>query len=242
MNILIDGDSWACGEFSRPGQLPVKMLHLGLEQYAKDAGHNAINISVGGSSNYQIANRLNIWINRHIDEKIDLVLVFQTDVMRDSAMLFEEDFDQITHAHSLINIWLSRFYTRLSEISQRLNCPVKVIGGVVDTIWLDNMQDYYPGVSIVCQSMVNLIMNQDHQIETPVLSWFDPASIDVVSRIKEKLENKEIEKLLNMIDQGMTREDLIFGNPKYFWPDGKHPNRLGHKILFDFLQTQISGL
>ena len=112
----------------------------------------------------------------------------------------------------------------------------------MDTIWLDNMEDCYPGVSIVCQSMVNLIMNQNHQIETPVLSWFDSSSINMIPRIKEKLENKEIEKLLIMIDHGMGREDLLFGNPKYFWPDGTHPNRLGHKILFDFLQTQISGL
>lgn len=242
MKILINGDSWGCGEWSHDRGKSTSPLHTGLEQYIKDCGHQVWNISVGGSSNYQIANRLNLWLDRHPDEILDHILIFQTDPIRDSAMLFLKDFDQITCADSLLNIWISRFYSRLSEISQKSNCPIILIGGISDTLWLTNMEIHYPGVSVACQSMVNLILNNTHRVDQPVISWYDRDSIGVITRIKKELSQAEIAKLLKQVDLGMQRQDRVFGSPEYFWPDGKHPNRLGHKILFDFLKTQIPNL
>lgn len=242
MKFLINGDSWGCGEWNR-GDLPGPgVIHTGLEQYIKDCGHHVWNISVGGSSNYQIANRLDLWLIRHPEEIVDYILIFQTDPVRDSSMLFDEDFDRITCADSLLNIWISRFYSQLSKISQKANCPIVLIGGVSDTMWLTNMEIHYPGVSVGCQSMVNLIINNTHRVDEPVVSWYGAPSVDLIKRIKKELSETEIVKLCNQIDKGMERQDLVFGSPEYFWPDGVHPNRLGHKILFDFLKTQIPNL
>ena len=130
---------------------------------------------------------------------------------------------------------ITRFYSRCVEIAQKAGCSVYMIGGVSDTISLSAFEQEYPGVKIACQSMVNLLINDCAEIDDPVFSWYDSNAIEILHSIKQRLSPEQIEIFLHRIDQGLQRESLVFGNPKYFWPDGCHPNRLGHKKLFDFL-------
>ena len=58
----------------------------------------------------------------------------------------------------------------------------------------------------------------------------------LINVFKNSLKDiKDTEKLLDDMDSILFRLRQWQINKKYFWPDGAHPNRLGHKKLFDFI-------
>jgi len=233
--ILVAGCSWSCGEWPR-GDIGGAPVHGGIVQYIKELGQDVLNLGRGGATNLQVANRIESWIQRNPDTHIEKIFVFQTEWTRDKNMLFNEDFSNVKTAQDLPNIWISRWYHHLSKIAQSKNCTVYLIGGISDTLWFDNIDLHYPGLKIACQSMVNLLINQDHRVRIPVLAWYDASTVDLIKRIKQLIPESQIPFLLEMLDQGFERESLVFSTPEYFWPDGKHPNRIGHRVLFDFLR------
>lgn len=237
--ILIGGCSWACGEFGRPDS-ELGIVFPGLEYNFQQDNIKAVNLGKRAASNLSIAWNLVGWLRRNSSEKIDKIFVVQTDWIRDSKMIFEEDFSKITTATDLQNIYISRFYSRLSEISSFANAPVYLIGGVSDTLWLDNFQDFYPGVHILCQSWVNFCINDSHRIDDPVHSYYAGGyTEEIVKKIKPFLSDQECQHLLDLVDKGLERETLIFSTPEYFWPDGIHPNRYASAKLYNLIKQEL---
>jgi len=237
-NIIVSGCSWGCGEWTGIGKKKYGVSHKGIEQYLLDDGHQVVNLSEGDNSNLGIAHRLAGWFERHPDHNIDCILVFQTEYTRDMRYDFQIDYHEITSVDTLSGICLSRLYNRLSELAIEHNIPVYLIGGCSDTIWLPNWKNHYPGVDVVCQSMVNLIINNDHRTDTPVYSWYGKDALPTVQRLKSILSVDGINELLQVIDLGFHRHNMLFECPEFFWPDGAHPNRHGHKKLYEFLNQQ----
>ena len=68
--ILLGGDSWACGEWARPegapGHVPVEIVHRGIEQYFIDDGFGVVNTAEGGSSNKSAVERLAAVVDDHL--------------------------------------------------------------------------------------------------------------------------------------------------------------------------------
>jgi lysophospholipase L1-like esterase len=236
--ILIAGDSWSCGEwmFNNTTQ-KLEIVHKGLEHYIKNDGGNVTNIGVGGSSNLDSINRIKLWLKR-FPNSAEKIFVFQTEYTRDFkfSKLLPEELSSITKFSDVANRWISRFYMRLSEIAFDHNCKIYIIGGTSDAEWFDDMNADHPGCHIACQSLTNLICNNNHKILDPVYSWYSNDSSELISILKKQGCNTE--ELLNEITKGFEREYEIQRNPKYFYPDGVHPNRDGHKILYDFLKQQ----
>jgi hypothetical protein len=239
MTIMIAGDSWGCGEWKfHKGNYYPELLHKGLEQYLVDDGHNVINVSKGGISNLDIINRMQKWAGRYRDVAIDKVFVFQTEFSRDFKhreyiSAYDVDDWNISTVDELISIWIERFYHRLSEFAQSKNCKVYLLGGVADTMWFDNMENDYPGCSIACQSVTSLLISNNSRVSQPVFSWLTSDDELLVSRLKQ---STDIAKLLDQINLGVEREATLAEHPKLFFPDGRHPNRHGYKILFNFLK------
>jgi len=229
--IIVSGCSWACGEWLTAGE-GSKIIFPGLEYNFSQDGHECINLGIRAGSNLQVAHKVNGYITRNPDVKIDKIFIFQTEWTRDLPMAFEEDYDNIQYASDLQNIMISRFYHRLSEIAEKSNSTVYLIGGLSDTLWLDNMQEHYPGVEVLCQSLVNWLLNYNTRIQEPVYSWYNFLTVEYVKKIKKLLPDNEQQKLLDMVDQGLERESLVFAHPEYFWPDGLHPNRHVYKIMY----------
>ena len=239
MTILIAGDSWGCGEWPRGDQSDGStVLHGGLAEYCQQAGYDIINLSRGGTSNLQIYRAIKGYLERYPDLEIDKIFVFQTEYTRDQGFTFDEDWTSILEADTLAGIWISRFYSFLADIAEESNCKIYIIGGCSDTIWLDNITDHYPGLHIACQSLTNLILNNNQQVDKPVLSWYSIGDVELINRIKKLLPATRINNLIELITLGYERENLLWANPKYFYPDGIHPNRLGHKILFNYLKEK----
>ena len=232
--IIVAGCSWACGEWSRGDKLR-GIVHEGLSLYIAEQKKPCLNLGIPGGSNMQVAQKIQGWLDRNPDANLDKILIFQTEYTRDLEMKFEEDFDDVSEFDFIPGTIIARFYSRCVEISQIARCPVYLIGGVSDTIMLTDFEQQYPGVKVVCQSLVNLLVNGCETIDNPVLSWYSRSAIEMLHHVKKRLSPDQLQIFLLRIDQGLQRENLVFGKPKYFWPDGCHVNRVGYKILFDFL-------
>ena len=240
--IIISGCSWSCGEWSTDHQAEQKipaLQHGGLGQYIQEeSGQTVLNLGIPAGSNLQSAKRVMTWLDRNPTVDVEHIFMFQTEWDRDYKMIFEDDFEVIQDAYTLPGIWTARYYSRLSELAQTAGCRVSLIGGLSDTIWLDNFETEYPGVQLVCQSMTNLLINDVHKVDVPVLSWYNKKSIQLIERIRSHLTPEQTVDLLNMIDSGFERENLVFGYPEWFWPDGNHPNRAAHQVLYKFLVAE----
>ena len=248
MKFLIAGDSWGCGEWDKDC---THNPHRGLEQYLVEDGHQVTNLSNQGISNHDIYQRIDAYFRRNTTHTIDAVFVFQTEYNRDykhsdgwENELHAQDWAELVEPEDIAMRWISRFYKNLSNIFQKYNCAIYIIGGHSDTLWFDNMSDHYPGCEIVCQSMTNLILNGNHCVDQPVLSFYEQKTEELVKRVKSKLDDTDkLERLMTLIDQGYQREMLLRENPNYFYPDGIHPNRLGFKILYNYLkESQFCGI
>jgi hypothetical protein len=242
MDFLIIGDSWGKGEWNNNCD---DINHTGLEQYLIDDGHTVTNINKGGSSNLDMIFRLHNYLERTESQLPEKILVFQTEWTRDfkyDGMQLDygsDDWNNLQVPEDLSSKWIERFYFRLSEISQKYKIPIDIIGGCSDTMFFDNMYQDYPGCSIVCQSLTNFIITGDKNIDIPVFSWYTPEAELLIKKLKSFLPESGVHQLLDLMNQGFERECLLRENPQYFYPDGKHPNRHGHYLLFQLLKQQM---
>lgn len=240
-SILIAGDSWGVGEWD---YLSATVLHKGLEQYLSDKGYKVKNISAGGTSNLDNIHRIENYLIRNPENTLSKIIIFQTEWTRDfkhnrmQQDYGSNDWDDIKTVEDLSSRWIERFYHRLSEISIKNNIPVWIIGGSSDTMWFDDMNIDYPGCHIACQSSINLILTNHDKINLPVYSWFCKKTESLVKILKQSLPNESINELLDLIDLGFERESMLWANPEYFYPDGKHLNRQGHYKLFQYLESK----
>lgn len=237
-HILIAGDSWSCGEWGEsPTTGKYEVIHKGLEHYIKNDNIDVTNIGLGGASNLDSVKSIELWLER-FPGSVEKIFVFQTEYHRDFkfSRLDSNELSGITKFSDVASRYIGRFYMRLSEIAVNNNCKIYIIGGASDTIWVDDMSLYHPGCYIACQSLTNLICNNNHRISTPVFSWYDRHSAELISTLKKQLSNTE--EILEEIKKGFEREREVQTNPQYFYPDGVHPNRDGHKILYNFLKDQ----
>lgn len=236
MNI-VSGCSWSCGEWPRLDTGKREVVFPGLEYNFQQDGIDCINLGIPSGSNLAVANKVRGWIERHPEHKIDKIYIFQTEWNRDLLMKYDEDYKDFRTVEELQGKFIARFYSRLSEIAMQAGCTVILIGGVSDTLWLDNIEEHYPGLQIGCQSLVNLILNDSHRIDNPIYSWYGTSiGEQTVKKVKGYLNDSELENFLSLIDAGLERETLVFSNPEFFWPDGYHPNRYAYAKLYKFLQ------
>ena len=254
--VVVAGDSWGCGEWKKEKHVPLNITHQGVAQYFRDAGYNVINLSCGGISLNETWMRLKflfdgltfytadnskkftVHSNNYQDytlEDIEHIIVFQTEWDRNLT-----DADALSGGLALKNlpfteempgVIMSSWYTKLSELSQQFDKPIGIIGGLSDTMNFDNIGEYYPGLYILCQSFVNLIFNDEHQVADPCYS----TGIHCMEFLKNATTNlQQLEQLIAIADKGLDRLNL-FKNHADIFPDLGHPSKECHKKLYDFI-------
>jgi hypothetical protein len=249
--ILIAGDSWSAGEWkdlkisTDINNTASVLLHNGLTQYLQDADYQVINLGCPGGSNSESLVRLKNFLdlNQSLIKHINRIFVFKTEWTRDFSKNINQptglvvDKDYIEDYQTLKDRVISRFYCRLSEIGIRYNKMIHLIGGCSDAVWFDNFCIEHPQLEIACQSLTNLLLTGNSTIDNPTFSFFGKPTELLVNEFKKLYTNKDLEKLLDDIDLGHQRHNLLISNPNFFYPDGTHPNRAGHQILFNFLKN-----
>jgi hypothetical protein len=235
------GDSWAAGVPIQNKESGFDIAYGGLTQLLHQQGNWVINLSRPGASNLQSCNKINDYFlfndSAHV-LKIKMIIFWQTEFFRE---IWHYKTDQLNKEleqkyTALRDHWVYRPYHRLSEISQRNNIPVFVIGGCSDTVWYDEFEKDFPGVRIACQSLTNLLINHNHRIDKPVFcqylnGWVDP----FLNLIKPKVSKFELQSLIEDMELGSQRITLLEQYQNVFFPDKLHPNTTAQTRLLDFL-------
>jgi len=215
--IGIFGDSWGCGVWDNIND-EYRVSHMGINHYLYRDNFHSINFSRPGSCNNENLENLKRY-NQNFDIKIFIV----TEPFRD----FYYNPQQYNSNNTFENNCKNIVNSQLSEIETLCGESCMVIGGL-HKINTDRKFMY-------CVNWCELI---DSETDWPVY-YADPGQLG------QKLKNNDI-VLKNLLDTQQDQESyeyffkLLRNSKKYFWPDGRHPNELGHKILYKEIYDRIS--
>lgn len=244
--ILIAGDSWGVGEWDEIGENRIfwqeAVSHPGLQHYLCENGQKVINLSRPGGSNSDSWHSCVTFLtnNPQLKNTIRYILVFHTEWQRDLCQTWHIHEASDYSFEDLQARWTGRMYVKLSELSVMTDIPIYLIGGAGDTIWAQNFGDHYPGVDIVCQSMTNLLINDNHRIDEPIMISVFARILEQMALIKSKnFDAADKIFMMKEIEKSNQRLQTWQKNPAWFQPDDLHANRYAHKKLFEFLCDRI---
>jgi lysophospholipase L1-like esterase len=215
---LIAGDSWGCGEWVNDST-GYRVIHNGLQQYLDEAGHLTKNVSKGGRSNLVSVRRLKAEL--FIKSDYDYVIWFQTDPLRDLRPYDKSKFATFTNIDDMLassSMLLNVTYKFLNTIG----VPIYCVGGL-SKLNIELMKDYKNLIPMI-PSVKELCVPDHCHSNIAFSDW-----INYISK-----EFQDFDELISIKHEF----DNFFENPSnkvFFWPDGVHPNRYGHKIIFDKL-------
>ena len=216
--ILISGDSWGCGEWGEEGT-HYGVLHTGLEQYLSDTGFNVTNISNGGFSNTGSIDQIKIKLaNDHYDH----IVWFQSDPYRDLRP-YDKFYTQLQNYDDFKAIGLrllNKSYAQLNQLNTKIIC----LGGCTK---LDQNIKNYSNLIPSVTSIIELLIPEFNAPEIWMSEW---------GRLLDQQIPVEV---LNQLAVNKRLQDKLFEFPKLFYPDGRHPNRHGYLILYDFIKGEF---
>ncbi len=247
--IVLAGDSWGLGEWPQRYTGPKNTLHGGIGQYLCESNKSVINLCRPGASNIEIVSRLEQFFDSNINQYLcdpvtnqpsQGIFVFQTEWYRDFAPIntFNE-YESVFMGKvdpEMPYRYAHRFYHALKDLAQRHSIRINLIGGCSDVVGLDDFEDQFPGVHVVCQSFTNLCANDDHRVDRVYLGGISAQAAEMIKKRRNDVVMMEFLDL--MINETFARKKLWEQHPQWFWPDGLHANRQGHRKLLDFLISQ----
>ena len=220
-NILISGDSWACGEWGKDPYDNYCVLHSGIQRFLQDAGHTVKNIGGGSLSNKNSIERL----QRQNLDLYDFVFWIQTDPIRDlrpySEDLIKDIFltydSVVSHQSKLLDLT----YERLNALNKKIYC----MGGCfpLEKQLITKYNNLIPFIKSII-----LFLEPRYNLSEV---WFS----DWLHLVDRQFNLSCIDKFLVQ----KRNQDSLETYKKYFWPDGGHANRTGHKILYDYIVKHL---
>lgn len=253
--IIIAGDSWACGEWVIDKE---QLSHGGLCQYLHDHGYPVINLGTPAGSNAQTINKLNHFFlaNGAMKHQIQAVIVIQTEWHRDFRNLNAKNnmhdifklanyygldpardiFRQlgISNTKDFHARTMSHFYNQLEKLVEiyQLNCKISLIGGCSD-IMTDVVPTDCSSIEIICKSWIDLCLDEN---TSTTIDLKIPLSL--LDYLKKKFN--DLDYIIEWMSLCDVRRSKLLSNKDLFYPDGWHPNRIGHKILFDLIIQKMN--
>jgi lysophospholipase L1-like esterase len=218
--ILIFGDSWGKGEWCSETN---KLIHKGIEQYFDDDGFIVKNYSLPGGSFNNILGIIDD--NKIFLENYDIVFFIQTDPFRNFIPYQENDFTKFKSYSSLLleqNNIIDSTYKKLNGYNKKIYC----IGGCTKLNL--NLIKKYENLEPLIESIIEFLIPD---LKQPTF-WMS----DWNYLFAKNLNVDELELFLN----DCVNPNTLFKHKEFFWPDGSHPNRTGHKLIYkkicDFLK------
>lgn len=232
MKYIVIGSSWASGEWDWDPEHGKKIIHRGLQQWLIDQGHEVIDLSRAGTGNIDSARRLIFNIQRDNIQNVSAVIAFFTDFIKDWHQANSTDISHYNTINQVGEKFAQEYYQLLGEAAGLLDTQAIVVGSDVDVI----PAPMPTNVQIGCQSFVNLCCNDAPDVDVPVLSMFDRTTVDLIRQLHQHANAGHLEDLLDHVDRGIARSNLLANTQQWFWPDGIHANRQAHYKLLRFLQ------
>ncbi len=244
--IFVSGSSWARGEWA-PGNPVVQ--HDGIKQYFADAGYTVVDASQARSYHSRVIAYLDgklasqyqdqdIVFFIMADPLLDLIMpeLAKLNLKRDSdAKNLTEFTKAIKESGGLINLvgqQQDRIYSQLDSVAKKYNIDIHCIGGTynVNTKLIDKYSNLLPTVP----SWIYLLAGQYQEhpgTDDPEFGITYTWGIDYIdlSTYSPEFASQVRQEFDVISDSTRIMDELIFH------PDGLHPNRQGHKILYDHL-------
>ena len=232
MRVYIGGDSWGCGEWRHAtATMPYTNTHRGLEQFLLDDGHTVTNNSISGGGNVQTYDQLAR--TRHTD--YDTVILFQTISIRDNG-----DWDTLlTYKDFLVRneALKAEHFKKLGELPHAKIC---MLGGL-EKVHKEQIAQY-PNLVPLIESIPELLTKGAYTAATLRC----PISIGAhrLTRVNfhdQISKNADIDVLDKMIEASDYWQETVASHIQYFQPDGKHPNRRGHRQIYNIFKQQFKN-
>lgn len=249
--IFVAGSSWARGEWD-PDR-PV-ILHDGIKQYFADSGYTVVDCSQARSYHSRVINYLSKKLEQHYKED-DIIFFIMADPLLDlimpelSTMQVKRSTDvtnlprfteSVKQAGGLINLVRQQqdnIYSQLDNLAKKYNTKIHCIGGTynVNTDILEPYTNLLPTVI----SWIHLLVGhyKEHSgINRPDFGITYTWGIDYIdlSTYSTEFADQVRQEFFTISDSTRIMDELIFH------PDGLHPNREGHKILYNHLVKQLN--
>ena len=220
--IIISGDSWGVGEWGSGPSIGVALTGPGIAQYF--GLHNKVtNLSEGGCGNLDSFLYLRTFLRKYKADARDICYYIVTDPMRDPGC-----FDDLSQGiEQASRLQLDRILNKLNNLANTHKIQINLIGGCCDLDTVDILS--YPNLKIIVPSWGKLI---DKTYPSSIF-WGD----GVRSLDTNKLTCAELKEEWSDLVDLILKKEAIFKKwiRQGLSADGCHPNRLGHRILRDFL-------
>ena len=249
-DIAIFGDSWGCGEWGghsiSSGVLSTdqnNITHLGLEQYFTDLGHTVFNMSKPGGSNKNSIDKLTDFLNTqsHNNPILLFIITEPTRNFQPKYTTFKQD---VVDHNGLFELRIKTLYNDLkilNELGRQYNQVIQLIGalGSVPNI------NQYSNLSCLCRSWPKLLVGDLHpDIDFEFFGLWEQWLIDgeiinewLTPKNLQQFDSAFADKLVQQLEQ-LDANRIIFEH-QLFYPDNGHPNRDGHKILFNYIKEKL---
>jgi hypothetical protein len=247
-DIAIFGDSWGCGEWGDPISSGVlskdqsTITHLGLEQYFTDLGHKVFNMSRPAASNKDSINALFNFLNTQRQNLIVLFIISDpTRNLKPSYTTFKQDIVNHNGLFEFKTKTLYNYLKILNEVGQQNNQIIHLIGALAS---VPNV-DQYSNLSCLCRSWPKLLVGDLHpDIDFEFFGLWEQWLIDgeiinewLTPKNLQQFDSAFVDKLVQQLEQ-LDANRIIFEH-QLFYPDKGHPNRDGHKILFNYIKEKL---
>lgn len=237
---MIIGDSWSRGEISSDTNGKHIITHKGTEQYLVDDGYLVDNLGELGESNHWATAQF-----ENYDKSLDLVIWFQTDINRDfTEQTFIDKLKEFGSINSVFRNSIVNTYDKMNSLAEKKSTTVYVIGGY--SAVLENELQQFKNLKCAIPCVINLIrpsVNVTFYESFSQQPWF----ANLIELIKSDLfwNNDDINRLksewLEMQIAAAKFNRAMVRDKKYFWPDGYHPNREGHRIIYNNIKKILEN-
>jgi len=222
--VFIGGDSWGVGEHPT-------LEHQGLEQYFRESGHTVFNVSFRGAGTRDSIGHLLEVLKLHY-EPGGLVFWIQSDPVR-NLRPYTNLAQQLKEAGSLKALMqqqLTQDYNQLHMLGRRFDTTVYLIGGLSSVA--EHLVSERPRLKTLCTSWVELLVGDMY----PDTDWSTFAICNSDYTIKDFGSHPDPKLVDELYEFDQNRR--VFKN-SVFHPDGSHPNRQGHKILYNYIKERL---
>jgi lysophospholipase L1-like esterase len=249
--IFVAGSSWARGEWA-PNNPVVQ--HDGIKQYFTDAGYTVVDSSQARSYHSRVINRLDRKLGLYYTPG-DIVIFIMADPLLDLIMpelaglrikrtlnhknlpLLTESVQQHNGLINLIRYQQNQIYQQLDTVAKKHNAQIHCVGGTYNVN--TNLLDAYSNLLPTVISWIHLLAGhfEEHPgTDNPEFGITYTWGVNYINLGTYTPEfAKQVREEFEIIaDTTGIMKELIFH------PDGLHPNRKGHKILFDYIVKELN--
>ena len=248
--IFVAGSSWARGEWA-PGE--PKVQHDGIKQYFADAGYTVVDCSQARSYHSRVITFLDGKLESQYKEN-DIVFFIMADPLLDLIMpelaglnlkrdndaknlpKFTELVKQNNGLINLVRHQQDTIYSQLDAVAKKHNAKIHCIGGTYNIN--TNLLSRYTNLLPTVVSWIYLLAGhfREHPgTDSPEFGITYTWGIDYIdlSTYDSVFADQVRQEFDAISDSTQIMNELIFH------PDGLHPNREGHKILYEHLVEKL---